>query len=148
MRKPAAFSARSADSRPGPGPRTRISRLRSPYCCASSPTRLAAVCAANGVLLREPRKPEPPEVAQHRVLPRRSVMVTMVLLNEARMCAMPSLTVRRAFRRGRAAALFCCCLGAATPYLRIGRRGPLRVRALVRVRWPRSGRLRRWRMPR
>ena len=27
-------------------------------------------------------------------------------------------------------------------------RGPLRVRALVEVRWPRTGRLRRWRMPR
>src|SRR5262249_44803257 len=27
-------------------------------------------------------------------------------------------------------------------------RGPLRVRALVRVRWPRTGRPRRWRMPR
>src|SRR5215471_13950243 len=28
------------------------------------------------------------------------------------------------------------------------RLGPRRVRALVRVRWPRTGRLRRWRMPR
>lgn len=28
------------------------------------------------------------------------------------------------------------------------RRGPLRVRALVRVRWPRTGRPRLWRMPR
>lgn len=27
-------------------------------------------------------------------------------------------------------------------------RGPLRVRALVRVRWPRTGRFRRWRSPR
>ena len=27
-------------------------------------------------------------------------------------------------------------------------RGPLRVRALVLVRWPRTGRPRRWRMPR
>src|SRR5262249_30086565 len=27
-------------------------------------------------------------------------------------------------------------------------RGPLRVRELVRVRWPRTGRLRRWRSPR
>ena len=34
------------------------------------------------------------------------------------------------------------------PYFLIALRGPLRVRALVRVRWPRSGRPRRWRRPR
>src|SRR5579875_380516 len=33
-------------------------------------------------------------------------------------------------------------------YFLIGRRGPFRVRALVRVRWPRTGRPRRWRRPR
>src|SRR3546814_3686201 len=33
-------------------------------------------------------------------------------------------------------------------YFLMALRGPLRVRALVRVRWPRSGRPRRWRRPR
>src|SRR5690606_16765305 len=38
--------------------------------------------------------------------------------------------------------------GLYIPYCLIALRGPLRVRALVRVRWPRSGRPRRWRRPR
>jgi hypothetical protein len=42
------------------------------------------------VLFLEPRKPEPPEVAQQTALPCLSVIVMMVLLNEACMCAMPS----------------------------------------------------------
>jgi hypothetical protein len=33
------------------------------------------------------------------------------------------------------------------PYLRMGRRGPFRVREFVRVRWPFTGSPRRWRMP-
>ena len=44
---------------------------------------VAATWAANGVDLREPRKPEPPAVAQLRVLPWRSVIVMMVLLKDA-----------------------------------------------------------------
>ena len=43
----------------------------------------AACCAANGLLLREPRKPREPELFQLRVLPTGSVIVTIVLLNEA-----------------------------------------------------------------
>jgi len=43
----------------------------------------AACCAAKGVPLREPRKPSDPELFQLKVLPTWSVMVTMVLLNEA-----------------------------------------------------------------
>ena len=53
------------------------------------------------------------------------------------------LAVRLAIRLAayfRAATFF---LAATAPL-----RGPLRVRALVCVRWPRTGRLRRWRMPR
>src|SRR5690606_10702359 len=38
--------------------------------------------------------------------------------------------------------------GLYIPFFQIARRGPLRVRALVRARWPRSGRPRRWRRPR
>jgi hypothetical protein len=43
----------------------------------------AACCAANGVPLRDPLKPSEPELFQLSVLPTWSVMVTMVLLNEA-----------------------------------------------------------------
>jgi hypothetical protein len=57
-----------------------------PHSCAARPARSAATCAANGVDLREPLKPAWPEVAQDSVLPWRSVMVTMVLLNDAWMC--------------------------------------------------------------
>jgi len=63
-----------------------------PHSCAARPQRSAATWAANGVDLREPLKPAWPEVAQASVLPWRSVMVTMVLLKDAWMCAMPSAT--------------------------------------------------------
>jgi hypothetical protein len=59
---------------------------------AACPTLSAATWAAKGVLLREPRKPEPPEVAQASALPWRSVIVMMVLLKEAWMWATPSAT--------------------------------------------------------
>src|ERR1051326_5395687 len=80
---PAVASARTADSRPAPGPLTRTSAERSPY----SFTLLAAVreacCAANGVPLRDPRKPSEPELDQASTLPTRSVNVMMVLLKDA-----------------------------------------------------------------
>src|SRR5260221_827776 len=95
--RPHAFSARTADSRPGPGPLTRTSTLRTPYSCTATPAFSAATCAANGVDLREPRKPQPPDVAQLSTLPWRSVIVMIVLLNEACTCATASLTWRRAF---------------------------------------------------
>jgi hypothetical protein len=57
----------------------------------------ASNCAAKGVDLREPRKPQPPEVAQESVFPWRSVIVMMVLLKEACTWAMPSRTFLRAF---------------------------------------------------
>src|SRR5512146_2609324 len=98
--KPMLCSERTADSRPGPGPFTCTSRLRTPYSCAARPAFSAATCAANGVDLREPRKPEPPEVAQHSTLPWRSVMVMIVLLNDACTCAMPPTTVFLTFLRG------------------------------------------------
>src|SRR5690606_2009264 len=56
-----------------------------------------ATWAANGVDLREPRKPAPPEVAHDSALPWRSVIVMMVLLNEAWTWAMPSVTTRLIF---------------------------------------------------
>src|SRR5215831_20601213 len=54
-------------------------------CAASS----AASCAANGVDLREPLNPFTPADDQATTLPETSVMVTMVLLNDAVMWAMP-----------------------------------------------------------
>src|SRR5215831_13122015 len=107
--RPQAFSARTADSRPGPGPPTRTSTFFTPCSCAATPAFSAATCAANGVDLREPRKPQPPEVAQESVFPWRSVIVMMVLLKEACTWAMPSRTFLRAFFG------FLAAAGAAAP---------------------------------
>src|SRR3954451_17889018 len=109
--RPQLLRARTADSRPGPGPPTRTSTFFTPCSCAAVPAFSAATCAANGVLLREPRKPQPPEVAQDSVLPWRSVMVMIVLLKEAWTCAIASSTFLRAFFGFLAAlAAFCCAL--------------------------------------
>src|ERR1700694_1704033 len=153
--RPQLLSARTADSRPGPGPPTRTSTFFTPCSCAATPAFSAATCAAIGVLLREPRKPQPPAVAQESVLPWRSVMVMIVLLKEACTCAIASSTFLRAFLGflGAAAAAaagaappcwgFCSAIRYAFPggafSLTACLRGPLRVRALVRVRWPRTG---------
>src|SRR5688500_13075119 len=67
--KPEAFSDRTADSRPGPGPLPRTSRFLTPGSAAAVAARSAATCAANGVLLREPLKPHEPAVAQARAWP-------------------------------------------------------------------------------
>src|SRR5512139_33808 len=107
--RPIALNARTADSRPGPGPLMRTSMFFTPHSCAARPARSAAICAANGVDLREPLKPALPEVAQDSVLPCRSVMVTMVLLNDACTCAMPSATFFLTFLRARAEAVCCSC---------------------------------------
>src|SRR5499427_210977 len=101
--RPSALSARTADSRPGPGPLMRTSTFFTPHSCAARPACSAATCAANGVDLREPLKPAAPEVAQASALPCRSVIVMMVLLNEAWTCAMPSATFFFTFLRTRAA---------------------------------------------
>ena len=50
-----------------------------------------------GVLFRLPLKPEVPAVAQQRTSPLVSVIVTIVLLNVALMCAMARVTFRRTF---------------------------------------------------
>src|ERR1700677_1324491 len=81
--RPQLLSARTADSRPGPGPPTRTSTFLTPCSCAATPAFSAATCAAKGGLLREPRKPQPPDVAHDSVLPWLSVMVTIVLLKDA-----------------------------------------------------------------
>src|SRR5512141_350471 len=151
---PRLFKARTADSRPGPGPLIRTSRFFTPHSTATLPAASAATCAANGVDLREPLKPAPPDVAHDRALPWRSVIVMMVLLNEACTWAMPSVTFFLTFFRVRVAAVFAV-VAISRLVLRsyffapaIAFRGPLRVRAFVRVRCPRTGRPLRWRVPR
>ena len=53
----------------------------------ASPPSSAAICAANGVDLREPLKPGRPPEAHDSALPSRSVIVMIVLLNDACTCA-------------------------------------------------------------
>src|SRR5690606_37110396 len=140
---PRAFRARTEDSRPGPGPLMRTSSVLMPYSWATRPADSAATWAANGVDLREPLKPAPPDVAHDRALPGRSVMVMMVLLKDAWTCAMPSETFFLTFLRTREAPLVeaFAMIQFLDYFFRdaAARRGPLRVRALVRVRWPRTG---------
>src|SRR5437764_6096810 len=106
---PSAFSARTADSRPGPGPLIRTSRFFTPHSCAALPADSAATCAANGVDLREPLNPAPPDVAHDNALPWRSVIVMMVLLKDAWMCAIPSDTFFLTFFRVRVLVLVGAC---------------------------------------
>src|SRR6476646_11336916 len=58
---------------------------------------IAACWAANGVPLRDPRKPSEPELFQESTLPAWSEMVTMVLLKDAWMCTTPNETCLRSF---------------------------------------------------
>src|ERR1035437_5008978 len=138
-----ALSARTADSRPGPGPLMRTSRFLTPHSSAALPAASAATCAANGVLLREPLKPAPPDVAHDNALPWRSVMVIIVLLKDACTWAMPSATFFLIFLLTLVAVLAMFRFPSYFLAPAIALRGPLRVRALVRVRWPRTGRPRR-----
>src|SRR5450830_1311558 len=105
MRMPRAARARTEDSRPGPGPLISTSRFLTPCSIAARPATSEATWAANGVDLREPLKPWPPDEAHDRALPWRSVIVMIVLLNEACTCATPSETFFRTFLRTRCAAL-------------------------------------------
>src|SRR6187200_2331135 len=114
MRMPSEASARTDDSRPGPGPLIRTSRFLMPCSCAARPATSAATWAAKGVLLREPLKPWPPLDAQDSAPPWRSVIVMMVLLNDACTCAMPSATFLRTFLRTRWAAVLTGALAMVT----------------------------------
>ena len=95
--KPAACIERIADSLPEPGPFTKTSTSFSPKSSAFRAALSAAIPAANGVDFFEPLKPAVPVEAHVMVLPLRSVMVTMVLLNVASICAIPLVTVSRTF---------------------------------------------------
>src|SRR4030095_778726 len=118
---------------------------------AALPAFRAAWVAANGVPFRDPLKPMPPALDQATTLPSVSVIVTTVLLNDAWMCANPWWTMRfsprflnvffrlpaPSFFSGVApsaagvvfAMFYTVFVSAPAPF-----RGPLRVRALVRVR--------------
>src|SRR6185295_10811084 len=101
--KPTACRARSALSRPEPGPDTFTSTVRMPCSIASRPASSAATCAAYGVDLREPLKPIVPADDQAMVLPCTSVIVIIVLLNVALTCATPEAIFLRSRRRTRVA---------------------------------------------
>src|SRR5436190_15623228 len=162
MSSPEAARARMADSRPAPGPFTFTSTERIPCSCASCAAFCAATCAAKGVPLREPLKPMRPALDQARMFPIGSEIATIVLLNVAAIDATPCGMFFRSFffvpaRRAPAFGARAVAIGSypldgedrryffvafflpATAPLR----GPLRVRALVWVRWPRTGRPRR-----
>src|ERR1700760_4115354 len=103
--KPAACNARSADSRPEPGPATSTSSVRMPCSCAFLETSSAATCAAYGVDLRDPLNPIVPADDQAMVLPCASVIVMVVLLNDEFTCATPEAMFLRSRRRMRVASL-------------------------------------------
>src|SRR5437660_10765024 len=74
----------------------------------------AAICAANGVDFLLPLKPMLPELAHAMEPPCVSVIVTIVLLNDERMCATPCETfLSSRFLRGRA---FLGAAGIFFPY--------------------------------
>src|SRR5262249_43476183 len=106
-----------------------------------------------------PLNPILPALDQERMLPIGSLMATMVLLNVAAIDATPCGTfffsfffvpARRAPAFGaRAVAMLSSYFFVAFFFPAMAPlRGPLRVRALVCVRCPRTGSPRRWRMPR
>src|SRR4051794_7306162 len=95
--KPAFWSWRIACSRPAPGPLTLTSISIIPLFRASDAAFSAARPAANGVLLRAPLNPTVPADAHEIVSPLVSVIVTIVLLNVALMCATPRVTPLRIF---------------------------------------------------
>src|SRR3954466_15999227 len=152
-RSPTDASAWMADSRPLPGPCTRTCTRRSPRFMASRPQFSAATVAANGVDFLEPLNPALPADPHASVLPFKSVIVMSRLLNVAAIWATPSdsttffprLALGDFVGAGTGAVIYFF----VTFFLpAMARRGPFLVRALVWVRWPRTGRPRRWRIPR
>src|SRR6478672_13478269 len=84
-----------ADSRPEPGPCTRTCTRFTPSPSASRAHCSAATVAANGVLFLDPLKPALPDEPHDTALPCESVIVMVVLLNVALMCATPSASTTR-----------------------------------------------------
>src|SRR6476661_3717002 len=79
--RPVACSERIAVSRPEPGPLTKTSTFFIPCSIARRAAASAAICAANGVDLREPLKPTWPADAHEMTAPVGSVIEMIVLLN-------------------------------------------------------------------
>src|SRR5580765_2873407 len=92
---PATWSERMAASRPAPGPLTHTSTRLRPIWMASRALASAAICAANGVLLREPLNPALPALPQLITLPSVSVIVMIVLLKLACTWATPLVPTLR-----------------------------------------------------
>src|SRR4051812_19748093 len=87
--RPVACRERIAVSRPDPGPLTKTSTFFMPGSCALRAQLSAAICAANGVDLREPLKPTGPEGAPLLTVPCGAGIDTIVLLNVLLMWAWP-----------------------------------------------------------
>src|SRR6185503_20698768 len=93
--RPAEASAWIADSRPLPGPCTRTCTRRTPIDRASRAACSAATVAANGVDFFDPLNPALPDDPHATAFPPMSVMVIVVLLNVALICATPSASITR-----------------------------------------------------
>jgi hypothetical protein len=91
--KPAVYKARNADSRPEPGPLIKTPTVRTPNSRALRAAVSPATCAAKGVDFRDPLKPLLPELAHATTAPPGSVIVTIVLLKVAWICATPTGTL-------------------------------------------------------
>src|SRR5437762_13289116 len=87
--RPAAAMARSADSRPAPGPFTITETFLRPCSIALAAASPAATCAAKGVDLREHLNAGAPAEDQESAFPLTSVMVMMVLLKVLWMKTIP-----------------------------------------------------------
>ena len=112
-------------------------------------TGIGGHLGGKGVDLREPLNPDEPALSQAITFPSLSVRVTMVLLNEVLM-GLAHGNILFTSRRVRAFD-FGAAISALAYFLRLTptvRRGPLRPRALVLVRCPRTGRPRRCLSPR
>src|ERR1700688_3838350 len=90
--RPAVERARTADSRPAPGPLTFTSTVRKPDSLALLAAVSDACCAEKGVPLREPRNPSDPELDQASTFPTASVIVMVVVLKDGCTCRMPAGT--------------------------------------------------------
>ena len=96
--RPACCRAVIALSLPLPGPLILTSISLMPNFIAFSAACWAAIWPAKGVLFRLPLKLHVPPVAQHRVSPFVSVIVTVVLLKDALIWAIPAATLRLILR--------------------------------------------------
>src|SRR6185312_2378895 len=142
---------RIAESRPEPGPFTNTFTLRIPASNAFLPASSEANWAAKGVFFFAPRKPIFPALDQETVCPFRLVKVIMILLKVALIWACPAISALTVLFLTVFAALSvapCCCAFAiyrvnyylvAIFLLAMVLRLPLRVRALVCVFCPRTG---------